>query len=65
MMEDARELSAFRQMRADVRAEYDAAARTMAELKAQGKEKTVTFRTAFAAKLSLGDLLDRYGRYGL
>ena len=48
-MEDARELSAFRQMRADVQAEYEAAVRTMAELKAQGKEKTVTFRTAFAA----------------
>jgi len=64
-MEDARELTAFRQMRADVQAEYDAAVQTMADLKAQGKAKTVTFRTAFAAKLTLGDLLDRYRRYGL
>jgi len=64
-MDAAQELTAFRQMRADALAEYDAAVQAMADLKAQGKEKTVTFRTAFAAKLALSDLLDRYKRYGL
>ena len=36
-----------------------------AALKAQGKEKTATYRQLFARKLTLGELLTWYKPYGL
>ena len=37
----------------------------MAELKAEGKEKTITYRQLFANKLQLQAMLSYYRTYGL
>ena len=64
-MTDAEQLAAYRAMHAAIQAEYDRAADKMAALKAQGKEKTATYRQQFARKLTLGELLTWYKTYGL
>ena len=64
-MTDAEQLAAYRAMHAAIQAEYDCAADKMAALKAQGKEKTATYRQLFARKLTLGELLTWYKTYGL
>lgn len=52
-------------MHAAVQAEYDRTAEKMAALKAQGREKTATYRQLFARKLTLGEILSWYKTYGL
>ena len=64
-MTDAEQLAAYRAMHAAIQTEYDRAADKMAALKAQGKEKTATYRQLFARKLTLGELLAWYKTYGL
>lgn len=64
-MTDTEQLAAYRAMHAAIRAEYDRAVDKMAALKAQGKEKTATYRQLFARKLTLGELLTWYKTYGL
>ncbi len=64
-MTAAQRLAAYEAMEADLQREYDQAVETMAALKAQGKEKTVTFRSLLARKLTLREWLDTYERYGL
>ena len=64
-MTDAEQLAAYRAMHAAIQAEHDRAADKMAALKAQGKEKTATYRQLFARKLTLGELLTWYRTYGL
>lgn len=64
-MTDAEQLAAYRAMHTAIQAEYDRAADKMAALKAQGKEKTATYRQLFARKLTLGELLTWYKTYGL
>lgn len=64
-MTDQEQLAAYRAMQGAVQAEYDAAAEKMAVLKAQGKEKTATYRQLFARKLQLSELLSYYKTYGL
>ena len=64
-MTDQEQLAAYRAMQGGVQAEYDAAAEKMAALKAQGKEKTATYRQLFARKLQLSELLSYYKTYGL
>ena len=64
-MTDQEQLAAYRAMQKAVQAEYDAAAEKMAALKAQGKEKTATYRQLFARKLQLSELLSWYKTYGL
>lgn len=59
------ELAAYRSMHAAVQAEYDRTAEKMAALKAQGREKTATYRQLFARKLTLGEILSWYKTYGL
>lgn len=58
-------LEAFEAMLAAAIQEYHQTAEKMAALKAQGKEKTVTFRQLMARKLELGNLLAMYRAYGL
>lgn len=58
-------LEAFEAMLAVVQLEYQQTAEKMAELKARGKEKSVTFRQLMARKLELGNLLAMYRVYGL
>ena len=45
--------------------QYDLTIEKMAKLKAEGKEKTVTYRQIFASKLQLQAMLSYYRTYGL
>lgn len=58
-------LEAFESMLAAVMQEYRQTAEKMAALKAQGKEKSVTFRQLMARKLELANMLATYRAYGL
>ena len=62
---DENRLKAFEDMLAAILRQYDDAAEKMAELKAEGKEKTVTYRQLFASKLQLQAMLSYYKAYGL
>lgn len=64
-MTDQEQLAAYRAMQGAVQQEYDRTADKMAALKAQGKEKTATYRQLFARKLTLSELLSYYKTYGL
>ena len=52
-------------MLAAVLAQYDATVQKMDKLKAECKEKTVTYRQLFANKLQLQAILSYYKTYGL
>lgn len=64
-MNDQEQLTAYRAMQTAVETEYTRTADKMAALKAQGKEKTATYRQLFARKLTLSELLSWYRTYGL
>ena len=64
-MTDQEQLTAYRAMQGAVQQEYDRTTDKMAALKAQGKEKTATYRQLFARKLTLSELLSYYKTYGL
>lgn len=63
-MEEQR-LEAFERMLAFIQGEYDAAIERMAQLKAAGKEKTVTYRQLMGNKLQYQSMLSLYKCYGL
>ena len=48
---DEKRLKAFEDMLATILKQYDDTTKKMAKLKAEGKEKTVTYRQLFASKL--------------
>ncbi|MDO5400528.1 MAG: hypothetical protein Q4F17_06060 [Eubacteriales bacterium] len=58
-------LKAYETMQAAIQAQYEDAAAKMEALKAQGKEKTVTFRTLFGQKVLYKEMLSIYKVYGL
>lgn len=58
-------LEAFEKMLADLQAQYAGVLEKMEELRAQGKEKTVTYRQLMANKLRVQELLSMYEIYGL
>lgn len=58
-------LLAFEKMLSDILAQYDAVSAKLAALKAQGKEKTATYRQLFANKLQYQTILSYYRTYGL
>lgn len=60
-----RRLKAFEDMLAAILRQYDDTTEKMAKLKAEGKEKTVTYRQLFANKLQLQAMLSYYRTYGL
>ncbi len=62
---DEKRLKAFEGMLADILKQYDDTTEKMAKLKAEGKEKTVTYRQLFANKLQLQAILSYYQTYGL
>ena len=62
---DEKRLEAFENMQKAILAQYDATIEKMAKLKAEGKEKTVTYRQLFANKLQLQAMLSYYRAYGL
>lgn len=62
---DSQRLEAFEKMLAAVIGEYNAAVNKMAQLKATGKEKTVTYRQLMGNKLQYQNMLTMYRLYGL
>ena len=58
-------LEAFERMLADVQESQRQTVARMDALKAQGKEKTVTFRQLMGSKLMYQSLLSMYRSYGL
>lgn len=62
---DNERLNAFEKMLTDILAQYDSVTQKMALLKAEGKEKTVTYRQLFANKLQYQTILSYYRTYGL
>ena len=58
-------LLAFEAMLAAVLAQYAAAEEKLEKLRAEGKEKTATYRQLFANKLQLQAMLTWYRTYGL
>lgn len=62
---DEKRLEAFENMQKAILEQYDATVEKMAKLKAEGKEKTVTYRQLFANKLQLQAMLSYYRAYGL
>ena len=63
-MDDER-LEAFEKMLNAILFQYDSTVEKMAKLKAEGKEKTVTYRQLFSNKLQLQVMLSYYQTYGL
>lgn len=58
-------LEAFERMLADLQARLAATEDRMQALRAQGKEKSVTFRQLMGEKLQLQAMLELYRVYGL
>ena len=58
-------LYAFEKMLSDILAQYDSVAEKLEVLKAEGKEKTVTYRQFFTNKLQYQTILSYYRTYGL
>lgn len=58
-------LEAFEKMLTDVRANYDQADNKMKQLKAEGKEKSATYRQLAGSKMQYRNMLSMYCLYGL
>ena len=58
-------MESFENMIKAIISQYDSTVEKMAKLKAEGKEKTVTYRQLFANKLQLQAMLSYYRTYGL
>ncbi|MDY6016695.1 MAG: hypothetical protein SPI97_03685 [Oscillospiraceae bacterium] len=55
----------FEAMLRDILNQYDSTVRKMDSLKAEGKNKSVTFRQLLGSKLTLQNILAIYKTYGL
>ena len=64
-MMDEKRLEAFERMMRAVRGDYEQTVRRMERLKAEGKEKTATYRQLMGNKLTAQNLLQLYRMYGL
>lgn len=62
---DEERLNAFEAMLTDIQIRYDTTVEKMVKLKAEGKEKSVTYLQLFADKLQLQAILTYYQIYGL
>lgn len=62
---DEKRLKAFEDMLAAILRQYDDTTEKMVKLKAEGKEKSATYRQLFASKLQLQAMLSYYRTYGL
>lgn len=62
---DEKRLKAFEDMLAAILKQYNDTTEKMAKLKADGKEKTVTYRQLFTNKPQLQAMLSYYRIYGL
>ena len=57
-------LNALEKILSDILAQYDSVTDKLASLKAEGKEKTVTYRQLFTNKLQYQTILSYYRIYG-
>ena len=64
-MDKKKRLEAFEKMLSAVRRDYESAEQKMAVLKADGKEKTATYRQLMGHKLQYQNMLSLYQIYGL
>ena len=62
---DGGRLEAFEKMLSEVQRQYDDIGIKMEEMKAEGREKTATYRQLMANRLRLGDMLAMYKLYDL
>lgn len=62
---DEKRFNAFEDMLKAILSQYDSTVEKMAKLKAEGKEKSATYRQLFASKLQLQAMLSYYRTYGL
>lgn len=58
-------LEAFEKMLSDITAQVSHEAAQMEKLKADGKEKSATYRQLFGNRLLYKHMLDTYRKYGL
>ena len=58
-------LQAFEAMLSDIQAQCEREKKAMDELKAQGKEKTATYRQYMGNRLMYSRILDLYKQYGI
>ena len=58
-------LQAFEDMLQYILSRYEQEKKSLDELKAQGKEKTATYRQLMGNRLMYGRILDLYRKYGL
>ncbi len=58
-------LNTFEKMLSDILEQYDSVTEKLTALKAEGKEKTVTYRQLFTNKLQYQTILSYYRTYGL
>ena len=58
-------LAAFEEMLASVRAQEEFEARELERLKAEGRERSATFKQYLGNRLMLRNILDRYREHGL
>ena len=64
-MDDRERLEAFEKMLADVQANYAEVSARMDKLKAEGKEKSATFRQYWSNRMTCQYMLSLYQQYGL
>ena len=64
-MSDQERLAAFERMLADVQKNYGEFSARMEQLKAEGKEKSATFRQYWSNKMTCQYMLSMYKDYGL
>ena len=64
-MNDRDRLEAFERMLADVQANYADVSARMERLKAEGKEKSATFRQYWSNRMTCQYMLSLYQQYGL
>lgn len=64
-MTERERLEAFEKMLQNVKERYADSANKMKKLKAEGKEKTVTYKQLMADKLTMQKILSMYEIYGI
>ena len=64
-MDNKSRLEAFEKMLEEIQKSYASANEKMIKLKAEGKEKTVTFRQLMGDKMMYKNMLSMYKIYGL
>lgn len=64
-MNDAERLARFEELLAELLSERESLETTLADLRAQGKTKTVTYRQLTARKLALKSILGQFEEHGL